>query len=166
MPIHDSRDAIELLGPTRAIIKKFSDAQRSLQKLNATIRVKQGCSASNPLRGQGRVLTLLSDGEVRRQRDIADALRIRPQSLGEMLVKLEDGGFIERQTGQGSSHAHSVKITEKGLDCIRRAPKLDSFESFSDEDVVQFMDYLDRFIGELDRQTELLHASSENDGAR
>ena len=63
-------------------------------------------------------------------------------------------------------HAHSVKITGRGPDCIRRAPKLDSFESFSDRDVVQFMDYLDRFIGELDRQTELLHASSENDGAR
>lgn len=152
MPQLDIETAIKTLGPTRATVKRLSDAQRSLQKFNATIRVATGSSASNPLRGQGRVLALLAEHDEMRQRDMCDALRVRPQSLGEMLVKLENAGLVTRHSVEPGAHALVVRITDKGRHLIEHRPYLREFKTFTEDELIQFMEYLDRFSAEIDEQ--------------
>ena len=65
-------------------------------------------------RGQARVLTMVSMKEGINQKDLAFLLGIRPQTLGEMLQKLEERGLVVRTKSQTDGRAIEVSLTDEG----------------------------------------------------
>lgn len=64
--------------------------------------------------GRGRVLTALSLQDGLTQKDLAFILGIRPQSLGELLGKLEADGYVTRERSEADRRAITVKLTDAG----------------------------------------------------
>ncbi len=65
-------------------------------------------------RGGSRILMLLADGDGSTQAELAEMMDIRPQSLSELLGKLEDDGLIERRSDSDDRRAQRVFLTESG----------------------------------------------------
>ena len=68
----------------------------------------------DPRQGQGRILTALRRMNSVSQKDLGFILDIRPQSLGELLQKLENSGYIQRRRSTTDKRALIVELTEKG----------------------------------------------------
>lgn len=64
--------------------------------------------------GMGRVLSTLNDNGDTCQASLARELDIRPQSLSEVLVRLEEDGCITRQPSPTDKRQTIVGITEQG----------------------------------------------------
>ncbi len=67
-----------------------------------------------PHRERERVLTLLSESEGISQRKLAVILDIRPQSLSELLGKLERDGLVERRKNEEDRREILVSLTALG----------------------------------------------------
>lgn len=103
----------------------------------------RGCGHGGERRG-GRgyflVLECLTEGEGKTQREIADAVEIRAQSLSEALTGMEEQGLIERIADARDRRAVRVFITPKGLDFRAerekelRARAEDAFRSLTEEE--------------------------------
>lgn len=72
-------------------------------------------------RGQGRVLATLSLGEGQSQKELANVLGIRPQSLSEILLKLEEEGMVERRKSPEDGRVMNVYLTDKGRERAAQA---------------------------------------------
>ena len=84
----------------------------------------------DPRQGQGRILTALRRMNTVSQKELGFILDIRPQSLGELLQKLEANGYIERRRCPTDKRALIVELTEKGETFQLRKP--DYEELFAD----------------------------------
>lgn len=69
----------------------------------------------SPYRGQGRILSLLKLEPKMSQRKLSFLLGIRPQSMGELLIKLEQNGDIIRTPSTEDKRALDIQLTEKGM---------------------------------------------------
>jgi len=65
-------------------------------------------------RGLGHVLDLLSETDGISQQQIADTLKIRPQSVSEALMLLEERGFIRRESSEKDKRVTLIYINEEG----------------------------------------------------
>ena len=114
-------------------------------------------------RGQERVLTMVSMKEGINQKDLAFLLGIRPQTLGEMLQKLEHRGLIERKKSEADGRAIEVSLTEEGRSraaeiAERRAlAAADIFAVLSEEEKEQLAAILDKLGAELDARRPKHH---------
>lgn len=79
----------------------------------------------DPRQGQGRILTALRRMNSVNQRELGFILDIRPQSLGELLQKLELNGFIQRRRSPTDRRALIVELTEKGEKFQMQKPDYD-----------------------------------------
>ena len=70
--------------------------------------------SKNPYRGQGRVLKLLKIKPEMTQKELSELLDMRPQSLGDLLKKLEQNGYITRTPSENDKRAMIIQLTEKG----------------------------------------------------
>lgn len=109
----------------------------------------------NPYQGQGRVLLLLQMRPEISQKDLSYLLDMRPQSLGELLTKLEYSGYIARDSSESDRRVMNVRLTEKGLEAANQVERpSDSNEFFnclSDEERVKLSEYLDRIITNMEQ---------------
>lgn len=64
--------------------------------------------------GRGRVLVALSMQDNMTQKDLAFLLGIRPQSLSELVGKLEADGFVTRTRSEADRRAVTVSLTDEG----------------------------------------------------
>ncbi|OWA37386.1 hypothetical protein B9G55_04810 [Saccharibacillus sp. O16] len=113
----------------------------------------------DPHRGQGRVLALLKLKPEITQKELTFLLNMRNQSLGELLVKLERSGFIEREPSASDRRVMNVKLTPAGAEAAEQAEQRQQegdklFESFTEEERLQFGEYLNRLLTELHKQME------------
>lgn len=121
--------------------------------------------AGNPHRGQGRVMAMLKMQPEISQRELSYLLDIRPQSLGELLTKLERGGYITRTPSATDRRGMDVKLTEAGLQAAEQsAAQEESFTSLSKEEQATLGEYLDRIIGELEQALQARREDHEHDG--
>lgn len=67
-----------------------------------------------PYSGQGRVLKVLKMKPEIPQKELSEILGMRPQSIGELLSKLEKKGFITRTPSPNDKRVIIVHLTEKG----------------------------------------------------
>lgn len=81
---------------------------------------RRGFHQGNPYRGQGRVLLLLEMQESINQKDLAFLLDIRPQSLGELLSKMEASELIVRTASEEDKRVMVVSITDKGRETAQK----------------------------------------------
>ena len=68
----------------------------------------------DPHRGQGRILALLKMQPEISQKDLVFLLDMRPQSLGELLMKLERAGYITRTPSEADRRVMNIKLTDEG----------------------------------------------------
>lgn len=120
----------------------------------------QKCHARGPMadpyQGQGRILRLLQMRPEISQRDLSYLLRMRPQSLGELLTKLERNGWITREPLESDRRAMNIRLTEKGAEAANQVePPRDPDEFFSclsEEEQRRLSECLDRIIAYMERK--------------
>lgn len=107
--------------------------------------------AADPHRGQGRVLALLKMRPEISQKDLSYLLDIRPQSLGELLTKLERNGYIQRDPSEDDRRAMNIRLTEAGAAATEQSDApTDMFSSLNAEEQTVLKGYLERVIAELE----------------
>ncbi len=73
-----------------------------------------GPRESAPHREREKVLSLLDENEGVGQRQLALLLDIRPQSLSELLLKLERDGLVQREKNPADKREVLVSLTPEG----------------------------------------------------
>lgn len=105
------------------------------------------------MRGQERILDVLSkEGDIP-QRDLGHILHIQPGSLSEIPAKLEDRGLIAREQDRAYHRIIMVRITEEGKNQTGiegEDKKMDFFSSLTEEEKKTLADLLDKLIRESD----------------
>ncbi|MCX7714868.1 MAG: MarR family transcriptional regulator [Clostridia bacterium] len=102
---------------------------------------------SDPHRGQGRVLKLLKMKPEISQKELSFLLDIRPQSLGELLDKLERSGYIVRTPSKDDKRSLNVKLTEEGEKVKFEPPeRINIFDCLCEEEQNTLQEYLNRII--------------------
>ena len=105
------------------------------------------------------------------QKDLAFLLGIRPQTLGEMLQKLEERGLVERKKSELDGRAIEVSLTEEGrakaaeIAEHRALVAADIFAVLSDEEKAQLAAILDKLGAELDARNPHHHGKKDQDPA-
>ena len=79
----------------------------------------------DPWQGQGRILNALRRMHSITQKELCYILDLRPQSLGELLQKLEANGYIIRYRSKEDKRAMVVELTEKGETFQQQRPDYD-----------------------------------------
>jgi Transcriptional regulators len=117
-------------------------------------------------RGQGRVLSLLKMQPEITQKDLSYLLDMRPQSLGELLSKLEKKGFITRTPSEDDRRIMLIRLTPEG-EKAAESPKNKSDDFFgilNPEEKEQFNDYLERLIKNLEEKMDKSDSDSRKYG--
>lgn len=118
---------------------------------------QQGHRAHGPLgdphRGQGRILAMLKMQPGISQKDLSYLLDIRPQSLGELLVKLERGGYIVRTQSEADRRVMDIRLTDAGVRAAQQPFDWGGvFDCLSAEEQEALSGYLQRIIAALEGQ--------------
>ncbi len=108
---------------------------------------------ADPHRGQGRVLALLKMRPEISQKDLSYLLDIRPQSLGELLAKLERGGYITRTPSDTDNRVMNITLTEAGLAATEQQAEdgADLFAELNAEEQGILSSYLGRVIEGMEK---------------
>jgi len=101
----------------RDLMEKFFRLSRLMRQSHR----RSGGECGSGCRGQGRVLSLLGAHPEIGQKELSARLDIRPQSLGELLARLEESGCILRTPAEDDRRAMSIQLTPKGLVASARA---------------------------------------------
>ena len=95
------------------LINAFVEAYHLMHRYNM-MWYGRNFGGIDPKQGQGRILTALRRMHSITQKELGLSLDIRPQSLGELLQKLEANGYIKRYHAPTDKRALLVELTEKG----------------------------------------------------
>jgi DNA-binding MarR family transcriptional regulator len=116
-------------------------------------------------KGQGRILSILKMKPEISQKELSYLLEMRPQSMGELLTKLEKKGYISRTPSKTDRRVLNIKLTKEGEEATAESTESEFsfdkvFECLNDEEQQNLSSYLDRIIRTLesqvnDEQTEL-----------
>jgi len=74
--------------------------------------------AMNPLKGQGRVLSLLKMQPEISQKELGFLLDMSKQALAELLGKLEKSGYITRTQSDKDKRSYIIKLTDSGRNAV------------------------------------------------
>jgi DNA-binding MarR family transcriptional regulator len=104
------------------MFKEMNDTSMSLARKTARTghlihrfyQASASCAGGDPLRGQGRVLALLAAKPETTQRELSYLLDMRQQSLSELLAKLEEKSFVEREKSTEDGRVTVVRLTDAG----------------------------------------------------
>ncbi|SHN53535.1 MarR family winged helix-turn-helix transcriptional regulator [Desulfitobacterium chlororespirans] len=109
----------------------------------------------DPRRGQGRVLAILKMQPEISQKELSYLLDMRPQSLGELLSKLEKNEYITRTPSESDRRVMNVRLTKKGIEATESAEEFSFdhlFGCLSGEEQKSLSGYLDRIIATLEAE--------------
>ena len=144
----------------REIIREFR------RTINMTERLRRHHShpvmnTLNAESGQGRVLLLLSRSEKISQKELLLMLDCRPQSLAEILKKLEFQGLIERFPSEADRRVLDIRLTDEGRGLAEaisertrseRNPLEKSFEVLTEEEKLNMYTYLKKINSSLENE--------------
>ena len=92
--------------------------------------------------GQERILRKLANGPIL-QKDLQEALEVRPGSISEIVSKLEEKGLVTRSKTEEDARAVMLSLTEAGkekLESLKQRKNL--FSSISEEEKEQLKNIL------------------------
>lgn len=119
------------------------------------LRYRDRGPLGNPHRGQGRVLSILKLQPKISQKELSYLLDMRNQSLGELLGKLEQKGYLTRKPSETDRRTAMIELTPEGEAAANSVgdnqgdtDKL--FASLSDEEKAELEEYLARLIASLE----------------
>lgn len=125
----------------------FEDFMRFENLLRRYLFWQKKDQVANPHQGQGRVLMLLKMQPEITQKQLTYLLDMRPQSLGELLTKLEKSGYITRTPSTEDRRVMVVKLTEAGLEVAAKMtdePETTIFDQLNEEEQIQFSQLLNK----------------------
>lgn len=101
------------------------------------------------LRGQNRVLVILSKEGTLIQSQLAEIMDIRPSSMTELLSKLEERGLITRTPDENDKRVTNVAITDAGKQAIEDDDSTDDmldqiFAGLSEDELAQLDELLSK----------------------
>lgn len=114
----------------------------------------------NMMDGKGRLLSVLHTHDGLTQRELGEALDIRPSSVGELVRKLEASGLVIRQNSEIDRRVMNVYLTQEGRDIVSNAScsqeelQADIFQGISDDEQESFTGILDKMISSLEERYE------------
>lgn len=120
-----------------------------------------------PRRGQGRVLSILKMKPEITQKELTDLLDMRPQSLGELLNRMEQNGYITRTSSEKDRRVIDIKLTEAGMDAANQDQQPDFneiFDGLSTAEQNTLSEYLYRIIDSLEQKLEADQTAKDFDG--
>lgn len=140
----------------KKLLKQLLQLNALLHRYEHHIHKENG-PLGNPNRGQGRVLALLKLKPEISQKELTFLLNMRPQSLGELLVKLERSGLITRTPSEEDKRVMIVTLTPEGekasADADLKHSEMDTlFDDFNPEEQEQFSNYINRLIVKLEAE--------------
>lgn len=134
------------------LIEQFTRIEWLLHRYHLQNHVQFG-PMGDPRRGQGRVLAILKLKPEISQKDLSYLLDMRPQSLGELLSKLEKNGFITRTPSETDRRVMNIKLTKEGTEATEQEFSFDKlFECLSEEEQMNLSIYLGRIIETIEAQ--------------
>lgn len=104
---------------------------------------------------QHRLLMHLSRNKDSSQIQLAESLHVSAATIAVTLKKLEKGGYVERNMNTSDNRFNKIDITKKGQKVVEDSKEifkgldLKMFEDFSDEDIGDLMQYLEKLIYNL-----------------
>ena len=104
---------------------------------------------------QGRLLRLLNEHDGLSLSEIVDQLDVRPSSASELVSKLEQQGYVRRETNADDKRVTNIFITDGGrqhyLDfaTARSDRSAEIFEALSDEEQKQLSELLGKLLTSL-----------------
>lgn len=96
------------------------------------------------------------------QSELARQLDVSAATVAVMLKKLENAGYIEKCTAENDCRNNEIKITESGLDVVRRTRRRFSeiderfFGALSKDELEKFIEYMEKIAeraGEFEAST-------------
>lgn len=134
------------------LIEQFTRIEWLLHRYHQQNHLHHG-PMGDPRRGQGRVLAILKLQPEISQKDLSFLLDMRPQSLGELLTKLEKSGYITRTPSETDRRVMNIKLTEAGRETTEQEFSFDKmFECLNEEEQNNLSSYLKRVIDTLEAQ--------------
>lgn len=127
-----------------------------LQRYQMKVR-REDNKYCDPNRGQGRVLSLLKLQKEISQKQLAYLLDMRSQSLGELLVKLEAQGYVEREPSATDKRVMIVRLTPAGEAAAEemmrdKADEEEVFSNLTTAEQAMLKELLSRTIENLERK--------------
>jgi DNA-binding MarR family transcriptional regulator len=107
--------------------------------------------------GHVPVLVALQTGRARTQRDLARFARIQQPPMAQMLARMERDGLIRRTADPDDGRSSHIVLTKLALTRLPEAiatlfrGNRDALAGFSDEEITQFIAFLERLTRNLDR---------------
>ncbi len=113
-----------------------------------------GGTIESPHRGQGRVLMLLKLKPRTTQKELSFLLDMRPQSLGELLGKMEKNGLVVRKPSEWDRRVMEVELTEKGIKQAEHVEKMSErstgvLDCLTEEEQKNLECYMDKLLDHM-----------------
>lgn len=111
-------------------------------------------------RPQWRVLTILKRREGINQGELAERLEVEAITVGRMVDRLQDAGFVERRADPQDRRAWRLFLTPRSHAIIKELLPIsdrmieDTLEGFTTEERAAFVGYLERVRANLSRRVE------------
>lgn len=105
--------------------------------------------------GQGRVLQILALQSPLTQKNLAYMLGVRPQSLSELVSKLEANGLVTRRRDDADRRSFLIELTASGREAAAEIDSLsmeDPFDVFSAEERQTYAQLTAKVISSLEEQ--------------
>lgn len=110
-------------------------------------------------REQSRLLRLIAENDGIIQRDLAEEMDVRPSSMTEMLIKMEQIGYISRRQDEKDQRIMHIFLTEEGKkaagESVNDADRFTEtmFKSLSEEEIGQMIGLTQKLCDNLDADT-------------
>lgn len=110
-------------------------------------------------RAQAHLLGLLLAEDGLTQKDLSAKLQIRPASLGELVNKLQQNGYVEKRVNEKDKRVSNVYITEEGRRATegamqaRRELVESIFFGLSEEEINQLSTLMDKLVTSIEQSS-------------
>lgn len=139
--------------PEHRLIEKYIRVTR----IHRSVMERQ-LEGTGVYRSQHQILMFVSNNPKVSQKELADMYGVSGATIAVSLKKLEKGGYIERVVDQNDNRCNQICITQKGRKvveesvCIFRRLESCMFDGFSDHDMKELGELLDRIYVNLNRE--------------
>lgn len=137
----------------RELLGAFGRMDGMLRRYRQQVHMLRG-AVVDPHRGQGRILAILKLQPEITQRELSYLLDMRPQSIGELLSKLERSGYITRVPSEEDRRVLMIRLTEAGRNAGEQQENGAGgiFDCLNEEEQRTLKGYLDRITDSLERK--------------
>nr|WP_092074436.1 MarR family transcriptional regulator [Dendrosporobacter quercicolus]NSL49692.1 MarR family transcriptional regulator [Dendrosporobacter quercicolus DSM 1736]SDM94917.1 DNA-binding transcriptional regulator, MarR family [Dendrosporobacter quercicolus] len=110
--------------------------------------------------GQPKVLDYLKYHNGCVQKDIAAGCEIEASTVTSLLLRMEEGGLIERRMRKGNRRSLYVFLTDKGIKALEKVSEVFdeletlAFEGFSTEEKMDFLEKFFKIYGNLTKENK------------